>query len=68
MPDSLKSKLENEREIPIISARWHYNKRRFSDILNAVEGISNRMLSRESKELEINQLEKRWIADEVHNA
>jgi DNA-binding HxlR family transcriptional regulator len=29
-------------------------KRRFSDILNDIEGISNRMLSKELKELEIN--------------
>lgn len=50
-------------KIPIISSIWHYNKRRFSDILNDIEGISNRMLSKELKELEINQLVKRTVLD-----
>jgi DNA-binding HxlR family transcriptional regulator len=36
-------------------------KGRFSDILNDIEGISNRMLSKELKELEINQLVKQTV-------
>lgn len=40
-----------------------HGKRRFSDILNDVEGLSNRMLSKELKELEINQLVKRTVLD-----
>jgi len=63
MPDSVKSKLDNEREIPIISSIWHYNKRRFSDMLNDIDGISNKMLSKELKELVINKLVKRTILD-----
>lgn len=38
-------------------------QRRFSDILNDIEGTSNRMLSKELKELEINQLAKRTVLD-----
>jgi len=55
--------LNGKWKIPIISSLCHYNKRRFSDILNDIEGISNRMLSKELKELEINQLVKRTILD-----
>jgi DNA-binding HxlR family transcriptional regulator len=65
MPDSVKSKLDNEREMEnsdyLINMALH--KRRFSDILNDIEGISNRMLSKELKELEINQLVKRTVLD-----
>ncbi len=50
-------------KISIISSICCYGKRRFSDILNDVEGISNRMLSKELKELEINQLVKRTVLD-----
>ena len=55
--------LSGKWKIPIISSICFYNKRRFSDILNDVEGISNRMLSKELKELEINQLIIRTIQD-----
>jgi len=44
--------LNGKWKIPIISSICCYGKRRFSDILNDVEGISNRMLSKELKELE----------------
>ena len=47
----------------IISSICCYGKRRFSDILNDIEGISNRMLSKELKELEINKLVKRTVLD-----
>src|SRR4051812_13209249 len=55
--------LNGKWKISIISSLCCYNTRRFSDILNDVEGISNRMLSKELKELEINQLVKRTVLD-----
>jgi DNA-binding HxlR family transcriptional regulator len=50
-------------KISIISSICCYNKRRFSDILNDIEEIFNRMLSKELKELEINKLVKRTVLD-----
>ncbi len=55
--------LNGKWKICIISSICYYNKRRFSDILNDVAGISNKMLSKELKELEINQLVKRTVLD-----
>ncbi|MGY4539643.1 DNA-binding HxlR family transcriptional regulator [Mucilaginibacter sp. UYNi724] len=55
--------LNGKWKISIISSICCYGKRRFSDILNDVSGISNRMLSKELKELEINQLIKRTVLD-----
>jgi len=55
--------LSGKWKIYIISSICHYNKRRFSDILNDVIGISNKMLSKELKELEINKLIKRTVLD-----
>jgi len=55
--------LNGKWKISIISSICCYGKRRFSDILNDVNGISNRMLSKELKELEINQLVKRTVLD-----
>ena len=55
--------LNGKWKISIISSICCYGKRRFSDILNDVEGVSNRMLSKELKELEINQLVKRTVLD-----
>lgn len=55
--------LNGKWKIPIISSICYYNKRRFSDILNDIEGISNRMLSKELQELEINMLIKRTVLD-----
>jgi DNA-binding HxlR family transcriptional regulator len=55
--------LNGKWKIAIISSICYYNKRRFSDILNNVAGISNKMLSKELKELEINQLIKRTVLD-----
>jgi DNA-binding HxlR family transcriptional regulator len=55
--------LNGKWKIYIISSICHYNKRRFSDILNDVVGISNKMLSKELKELEINKLVQRTILD-----
>jgi len=48
--------LNGKWKIAIISSICYYNKRRFSDILNDVVGISNKMLSKELKELEVNKL------------
>ena len=55
--------LNGKWKISIISSICCYGKRRFSDILNDVNGISNRMLSKELKELETNQLVKRTVLD-----
>jgi len=53
--------LNGKWKIAIISSICFYNKRRFSDILNDVIGISNKMLSKELKELEINKLIVRTV-------
>jgi DNA-binding HxlR family transcriptional regulator len=53
--------LSGKWKIYIISSICHYNERRFSDILNDVTGISNKMLSKELKELEINKLVERTV-------
>ncbi|MCS3800801.1 winged helix-turn-helix transcriptional regulator [Niastella sp. OAS944] len=55
--------LSGKWKISIISSICLYNKRRFSDILNDVVGISNKMLSKELRELETNKLIKRTVLD-----
>ncbi|MGN7811866.1 winged helix-turn-helix transcriptional regulator [Flavobacterium johnsoniae] len=55
--------LNGKWKISIISSICYHNKRRFTDILNDVNGISNKMLSKELKELEINKLIKRIVLD-----
>jgi len=55
--------LNGKWKVSIISSICFYNKRRFSDILNDVHGISNKMLSKELKELEMNKLIKRTVLD-----
>ncbi|KUJ61001.1 HxlR family transcriptional regulator [Flavobacteriaceae bacterium CRH] len=55
--------LSGKWKIAIISSICYYNQRRFSDILNDVVGISNKMLSKELKELEINKLVQRTVLD-----
>lgn len=55
--------LNGKWKISIISSICFYNERRFSDILNDVDGISNKMLSKELKELEANKLIKRTVFD-----
>jgi DNA-binding HxlR family transcriptional regulator len=55
--------LNGKWKINIISSVCYYNKRRFSDILNDVPGISNKMLSKELKELELNKLVERTVLD-----
>jgi DNA-binding HxlR family transcriptional regulator len=55
--------LSGKWKIPIISSICYFNERRFSDILNDVVGISNKMLSKELKDLEINKILNRKILD-----
>jgi len=55
--------LNGKWKVSIISSICYYNKRRFSDILNDVNGISNRMLSKELKDLEMNKLIKRTVLE-----
>jgi DNA-binding HxlR family transcriptional regulator len=55
--------LNGKWKISIISSICYYNERRFSDILLDVSGISNKMLSKELKELEANKLIKRTVLD-----
>jgi DNA-binding HxlR family transcriptional regulator len=55
--------LSGKWKIAIISSICLFNKRRFSDVLNDVAGISNKMLSKELKELELNKLIKRTVLD-----
>ena len=55
--------LNGKWKISVISSICYYKKRRFSDILNDVNGISNKMLSKELKELEINKLIKRTVLE-----
>lgn len=55
--------LSGKWKIAILSSVCYYNKRRFSDILEDVEGISNKMLSKELKELELNRLIRRTVLD-----
>lgn len=55
--------LKGKWKISIIGVLCFHNKRRFSDILNDVNGISNKMLSKELKDLEMNKLVKRTVLD-----
>ena len=55
--------LSGKWKISILSSICFYSKRRFSDILADIEGISNKMLSKELKELELNKLIKRTVMD-----
>ncbi|UTA66889.1 MULTISPECIES: helix-turn-helix domain-containing protein [Emticicia] len=55
--------LNGKWKISIIAVLCYHDKRRFSDILRDVSGISNKMLSKELKEMEINNLVKRTVLD-----
>ncbi|WP_462266099.1 winged helix-turn-helix transcriptional regulator [Mucilaginibacter sp.] len=55
--------LNGKWKISIISSICYYSIRRFSDILQDVGGISNKMLSKELKELEMNRLITRTVLD-----
>ncbi len=54
--------LSGKWKISIIAALC-FNKKRYSDLLRDVNGISGKMLSRELKEMEMNQLIKRTVLD-----
>lgn len=53
--------LSGKWKISILSTMCYYNDRRFSDILNDLNGISNKQLSKELKDLEMNKLIKRNV-------
>ncbi|HLR01033.1 MAG TPA: helix-turn-helix domain-containing protein [Sphingobacterium sp.] len=55
--------LSGKWKISIIAVLCYHKNRRFSDLLKDVEGISNRMLSKELKDLEMNKLVKRTVLD-----
>jgi len=55
--------LNGKWKISIISSICYYNKRRFTNILNDIPGISNKMLSKELKQLEQDLLIKRMVLD-----
>jgi len=55
--------LSGKWKISIIAVLCYHNKRRFSDILRDVSGISNKMLSKELKEMEMDTLIKRIVVD-----
>lgn len=56
----------------VISGKWklpiiisiYYGKKRFTEIKGSIPDITSRVLSKELKELEINQLIKRTVYDE----
>ncbi|MEG1589284.1 winged helix-turn-helix transcriptional regulator [Chryseobacterium sp.] len=55
--------LNGKWKINILTSLCYYTKRRFSDILIDIPGISNKMLSKELKDLEMNKLVKRTILE-----
>jgi DNA-binding HxlR family transcriptional regulator len=55
--------LSGKWKISILASLCFNETRRFTDLLNDVKGISNKMLSKELKELEINKLAQRTILD-----
>ena len=55
--------LNGKWKITLVATLCYYQKRRFSDFLSDVRGISNKMLSKELKEMEINKLVQRKVLD-----
>ncbi|MBE8714777.1 winged helix-turn-helix transcriptional regulator [Sphingobacterium hungaricum] len=55
--------LNGKWKISIVASLCYYHKRRFSEILKDLNGISNKMLSKELKDLEINKLIRRTVLD-----
>ncbi|MNQ98748.1 putative HTH-type transcriptional regulator YtcD [compost metagenome] len=53
--------LNGKWKIPVLASLCYNDTRRFTDLLKDVEGISNKMLSKELKELEINKLVSRTV-------
>ena len=50
-------------KISIIATLVYHTERRFSDMLSDVKGISNKMLSKELKDLEMNKIILRTVLD-----
>jgi len=55
--------LSGKWKISIIATLCFYKQRRFTDIQSDLNNISNKMLSKELKELEVNRLVKRIVLD-----
>lgn len=55
--------LSGRWKISIIASLCYHPSRRFSEILRDVNGISNKMLSKELKDLETNMIVKRTVLD-----
>lgn len=55
--------LNGKWKISILSSLCYYNSRRFSELLNDLSGISNKQLSKELRDLEMNKLVKRTVLD-----
>lgn len=55
--------LSGKWKIQIIASLCFNDERRFSDLLNDVHGISNKMLSKELREMEVNKLVIRSVFD-----
>ncbi len=53
--------LSGKWKIPIMGALIHFKTARFIELQNAVGNITPRMLSKELKELEVNQLVERQV-------
>lgn len=57
--------------VDILGGKWRFsivaalcfNKKKYSEILSDIEGISGKMLSRELKDMEVNLLVKRTVHD-----
>lgn len=56
--------LSGKWKIPIIVSLW-YGKKRFSEIRREIPDITDRMLSKELKELETNSLIERCLSEEA---
>lgn len=54
--------LNGKWKIPIIAVLC-FSKKRYSDLLKEIKGISGKMLSKELKDMELNQLLKRTILE-----
>lgn len=55
--------LNGKWKISIIAVLCYHNKRKFSEILRDISGISNKMLSKELKEMEMDTLVKRTVLE-----
>jgi DNA-binding HxlR family transcriptional regulator len=55
--------LSGKWKVSIIATLCFYTQRRFTDIQTDLNSISNKMLSKELKDLEINKLVKRIVLD-----